>query len=256
MYFIKIIKESIKSIKKYYIYFFIAALIGAANPFFLIIVLRSIREILSPVRFGDLSSFLTSNYFRISFYSFVIFTVQGFFPLSIFSMDVQNSFLDNEKPGLKIFFKGFGRSLLRTIIPSIFMTFIYGALTLLFISIGLFYFYNIKNTVILLAIICFIFLSYLFLLITEYFFTPMFVMYKKLKFSDILKYSMEIAVRNAPRVLLIFIVDLVILILLTLAWNASILFYFGISNILRLYMFREIISVYEFPPVTGYLRRR
>ncbi len=255
MIFLRIFEDSYKSWKKYFIFFLTASLIGALNPFFLIIEAGSFKGLLDFSKFSTIGEFINSSFLQTLFYTLIIFTIQGYFPLSIFSMDLQNKILTEKYTGFKNFFKGTGRTFLKFLLPSVFLIFIYAALTILFFTIALFYITGNVPVYMMAMVLCFVIFSYLVLLLTGYFLIPMLVIYKKLKFSEILKYSMELAVRNAPVVLCILIADTAVLVLLTLAWKSALIFYYGISNILRLSLAGEIVSKYEFPPRTGFLQK-
>ncbi len=250
MFIINIFKKTINSWREYYFFFIIASIIGALNPFFFILVARALDKLLS---FSTVINM--TDYLQISIFSFILIAIQGFFPLSLMAMDLQRNCIQENVNGFKEFFKGIGNSFIRSIGPSIFLTVIYGILTLLFSYTGYFYFMKIGSGLVKYLMLTFVIFSYLTLMITQYFFALMFTVYKKLKFSEILKYSMEIAIRNFLPIFILFLIDFIILIFLTFLWKISLVFYFGISNVLRYFLYEEIIKKYEFPPQTRMLQK-
>jgi len=239
--FLRIINNSFSSLLKNFksrnsLILLFASIIGSINPFFLLFIFNGIDR---------LTLFYSQKNYKDAITIFdimmVLLVIFNFFPFTLLSMELTRKVIEEKESNLK-HLKGSLKFLKRSLIPSLFLTFMYATIAIMFNYTRNFYLMQINNTILSTLLIIFIALSFLILIITEYFFCPFFVYNSQMSLSNIIKYSMETAVRNTLWVFLVFLTDLILLIALSLAYKVSTMVYFLFSNYLRIFLYKEVMS--------------
>lgn len=217
----------------------IASLIGAINPVFLIGAYYTF--FLSQNKFDRL---ITQPDSVISSYVLVL-TLMNFFPSVFASIAMQTKLIEDDTITMKEYFAGFWKIIRRSLLPTLGLFLFYLIICILMLYTGIFYYKLIPSMPLKISIILFIVSSFLVFVVTIYLFLPMFISEeKRMKTSTIIKYAMEISIRNFLPMSAIFLVDMILFLGLSLAYCSSIFIYFGLSSYIKTYLFYEIISKY------------
>ncbi|MCX7820729.1 MAG: hypothetical protein N2258_03540 [Brevinematales bacterium] len=224
----------------------VASLISSINPVFLFMFIYSNNIIF------DNYKLLKQNFFPVIFFYLFLLSIVNFFPTTFTITLFQRRIIDNNNLNLKDFLSGFWKKLLQTILPWLGLTLFFGITSILIIFTGSFYEQMFPNSMFKILILLFIFFIFSIFISTQYVFFPLYVYEEeKIKISNAIKFAMEITLRNPHIVIPLFIIDASILLFLMFLPYVNILFittfYYGISNIFKLYLYHELIKKYTEP---------
>lgn len=241
--FLRVLKNSLKNWWKHINFSVVSSLISSINPFYIFALLYA--NYLLSTGFEKLREYPLPV---ISVFIF-LFSIQSFFPSTFVMMNLEKRLIDKDFLSYKDFFKGFWKMILQSILPWLGLTIFFGTSILLVIWTGGFYFEIIANLYFKIAILIFLVFIFFVFMATQYVFFPLYFYEDyRIKVSNALKFSMEIALRNLPILSLIFIFDVIFFFGMLFVQYANFflisILYFGFSGYVKLFLYHEIVYKY------------
>lgn len=220
-------------------YTFLTSLLGAVNPFYLYIIYVTIGWLTAP----DKTPFFQASEQFLLFLPAIILAAPVF-PLTFAAIGIQKQVIENETVYYRRYFPDYFSTLRRIFLPSLALLPMYIAAGFFMSYAGIFYYKMLPVPGLKIAVLVVLFWLYLVLLMSQYVLLPLIIYNPELKLRQAVKISFQMVLAQGLNIFLIGLLDLILNIFLILSRALGILFYYGISSHLRIYMHKEIVARY------------
>jgi hypothetical protein len=215
-----------------------ASILGALNPFFAVAVGLAVWGIS-----GNLPSLMAELPFAI-IAGAVLCAASNAWPLSLAALDMQRRAVDGEQVYFREWLPNALRSVRRLFLPSLGLTALYALPAFVLAFGGLFWFFSIGIPFLRYLVAALAAGLYLMLLLSQFYLLPLVVSNPELKAGFALKAGFRLLVAEPFPAFGLFLIDSVLLALLVSGRIFPFLVYYGLSPMLRLALYREVIARY------------
>lgn len=217
---------------------FVSSLIAAINPLFFMLNLSLVR-----IFNNNLRDLMTSpGNFMV--FTFVFLACSSVFPTTMIGIAMIKKIAENELIYIRHYFTDLPGAFRDTIIPSLILTVIYGALGYLVSTGILFYFKNVPDLMLKSVLIIMLLILFLFAMMVQFIAIPCIIYRKELGLVQAMKFAATMCLVEFPTVIAVFLTDAAFFLLFSFLNGASLFVYYIVSGFFRVYLCSELLSKY------------